>query len=260
MNRRDFVSKGLGAAVAGSQAAHKLLAIPPAKNDDTWLLTSDTIRASLTPEGTLRSFEVKHDGHVGTNRFLPWAIRRTRLARCQAPKRRRLPDEFRRPSRWYSLFAALQARGWPVGDRGRLEERTRFRLHAESCPAGVGINCEMLSYPTWNDRYFPTLLRCEKTHFWGYFMTPCGRILTIGSPDPVASYMMNYEKSSWGDGGHLINTCSLDLMHALALAVPPSAALVSLKAGEKRTWTIYIQPLDRSRRSSPLWQPLSRRP
>ena len=42
-------------------------------------------------------------------------------------------------------------------------------------------------------------------------MTPHGRIMTVGSPEPVASYTMNYELSSWGDGGHLIYTCSLDL-------------------------------------------------
>ena len=81
----------------------------------------------------------------------------------------------------------------------------------------LGIDSEMLSYPRWNYSYFPTLLRCEKTHFWGYLMTPYGRIMTVGSPDPVASYSMNYELSSWGDGGHLIYTCSLDLMHALPL-------------------------------------------
>ncbi len=65
----------------------------------------------------------------------------------------------------------------------------------------LGINCEMLSYPKWNDRYFPTLLRCEKTHFWGYFMTPHGRIMTVGSPDPVASYTMNYETIELGRRG-----------------------------------------------------------
>ena len=112
----------------------------------------------------------------------------------------------------------------------------------KAAPLVLGINCEMLSYPTWNFRYFPTLLRCEKTHFWGYFMTPRGRIMTIGSPDPVASYSMSYEKSSWGDGGHLIKTCSLDLMHALPLPPRHPQHLVSLKAGEQRNWTIYLQP------------------
>jgi hypothetical protein len=43
----------------------------------------------------------------------------------------------------------------------------------------IGIDCEMRSFPSWNDRYFPTLLRCEKSHFWGYLMTPKGRISMI---------------------------------------------------------------------------------
>ena len=62
----------------------------------------------------------------------------------------------------------------------------------------LGVDSEMLSYPRWNYRYFPTLLRCEKTHFWGYLMTPQGRIMTLGSPDPVASYTLNYAKSRAG--------------------------------------------------------------
>ena len=87
----------------------------------------------------------------------------------------------------------------------------------------LGIDSEMLSYPRWNYRYFPTLLRCEKTHFWGYLMTPQGRIMTLGSPDPVASYTMNYQDSSWGDGGHLISHVQprSDACPAIARA-PPS--------------------------------------
>ena len=29
----------------------------------------------------------------------------------------------------------------------------------------LGIDTEMVKYPEWNERFFPTLLRCEKTHF-----------------------------------------------------------------------------------------------
>ena len=73
-------------------------------------------------------------------------------------------------------------------------------------------------------------------------MTPWGRIMTLGSPDPVASYTLNYQDSIWGDGGHLISTCSLDLMHALPLPARHPQNLVSLKPGEERNWTIYLQP------------------
>ena len=47
-------------------------------------------------------------------------------------------------------------------------------------------------YPQWHHVFFPTLMRCEKTHFWGYFMSPLGRIITLTSADPVASYHLHY--------------------------------------------------------------------
>ena len=105
----------------------------------------------------------------------------------------------------------------------------------------LGLNTEMPGYPEWNDRFFPTLLRCEKTHFWGYLMTPKGKILTIGSGEPIASYAMNYNVDR-NQGGHLIYTCTLDLLHALPLPPRHPQNLVSLKPGEKRNWTIYLQP------------------
>ena len=51
----------------------------------------------------------------------------------------------------------------------------------------IGIDNCMPTYPEWRSIYFPTLLKCEKKHFWGYFMNPNGGILTISSPDPIAS-------------------------------------------------------------------------
>jgi hypothetical protein len=43
-------------------------------------------------------------------------------------------------------------------------------------------------------KFFPTMMRCEKTHFWGYAMSPEGDILTIGSPDSIASWSLDYQK------------------------------------------------------------------
>lgn len=59
-----------------------------------------------------------------------------------------------------------------------------------------GINTDMDSFPHWRKVFFPTLLRCEKTHFWGYLMNPDGRIITVTSPDPVASYRLLYNNDS----------------------------------------------------------------
>jgi hypothetical protein len=78
----------------------------------------------------------------------------------------------------------------------------------------LGINTYMDKYPDWEDKLFPTLLRCETTHFWGYFMGTTGKILTIASPDPIASWSHNYSMG-WGTPphqfiGHRITSVNLD--------------------------------------------------
>lgn len=107
----------------------------------------------------------------------------------------------------------------------------------------LGIDTEMAKYPHWHDVFFPTLMRCEKTHFWGYLMTPLGRILTVSSPDAIASYHLHYNNSkhkiSFGNG-HRIRTVSLDLLNPGPLPERHPQNL-SLKAGETRSWTIYFQ-------------------
>jgi hypothetical protein len=91
-----------------------------------------------------------------------------------------------------------------------------------------------------------------------------GRILAVGSPDPIASYAINYDDTIWSpgdggdlavpcvprkdaewscDGGHLIFTCSLDLLHVLPLPARHPQNLISLQPGQQRRWTIYLQPL-----------------
>lgn len=111
----------------------------------------------------------------------------------------------------------------------------------------LGINTEMLSYPDWHDVFFPTLMRCEKTHFWGYMMTPKGRILTVSSPDAISSYHLHYNNSkhkiSFGNG-HRIRTVSLDLLNPLPLPYRHPQNL-SLKPGESHTWTIYLEEVDK---------------
>lgn len=112
---------------------------------------------------------------------------------------------------------------------------------AEKLQAGLrlGVDTYMEKYPDWNDRYFPTLLRCERTHFWGYLMTPRGRILTVGSPDPVASWHMDYRQ-----GLHRIYTATLDLLHPGPLPARHPQGLDTLAPGEERSWTLYFEPVE----------------
>tara|TARA_R110002049_G_scaffold206269_1_gene376762 strand:+ start:176 stop:433 length:258 start_codon:yes stop_codon:yes gene_type:complete len=72
----------------------------------------------------------------------------------------------------------------------------------------LGIDNEMTNPQTYYGQFFPTLLRCEKTHFGGYFQNPNGQILTITSPDAIASRQINYIGM-----GHRIATSSLNFLH-----------------------------------------------
>ena len=101
-----------------------------------------------------------------------------------------------------------------------------------------GLNTYMDAYPTWNHRYFPTLLRCEATHFWGYAMTPQGWILGVASPDPVASWHHEYEPAQ-----HRIYTSCFDLLNALPLPARHPQNLTELAPGEQKQWTLHLQDL-----------------
>src|ERR1700684_130753 len=258
MNRRDF-SKGVSAIIVGSQpGAHRLLATQSAAPDvdhearTPWTLTGEEMRASLSDDGTIRAMEVKSASEWEAVEFRhgpfagpAWAGVKMQRHEGSASSFVAAVDGVR-----YSLGYKIDGKRLAIVAGLQNEAQTEYAPKAATLV--LGIDSEMLSYPKWNYRYFPTLLRCEKSHFWGYFMTPYGRILTVGSPDPIASYIMNYEKSSWGDGGHLINTCSLDLMHTLPLPPRHPQDLTSLKAGEERTWTIYLQPVGSLEEIKPL--------
>lgn len=73
----------------------------------------------------------------------------------------------------------------------------------------LGVDCYMEKFPDWNSRVFPTMMRCEKTHFYGYFMSPEGEILGIASPQPAASYKLLYNGT-----GHRIYSVELDIINS----------------------------------------------
>ncbi len=251
MNRRDFVSKAMSAIFTGSwPSRHKLLAAQTAalgvgskaQASSKWTLSGTGMRINLEEDGTIRAMEVKNGSEWEAVPFRQgpfagpsWADVKMQRLEGSASSFVGTVDGVR-----HSLQYKLEGNRLAIIAGLKNEGRTGYAPKAASLV--LGIDSEMLSYPRWNYSYFPTLLRCEKTHFWGYLMTPYGRIMTVGSPDPVASYSMNYELSSWGDGGHLIYTCSLDLMHALPLPARHPQNLVSLQPGEERNWTIYLQP------------------
>ena len=106
----------------------------------------------------------------------------------------------------------------------------------------IGTDSEMRSYPLWNDKYFPTLLRCERDFAWGYFMSPLGGIMAVGVEDPVASYSLNYiyrDIKEW-KWGHQIYTASWDMLHCGPLPSRHPSGMAQLLPGENKTWTMHL--------------------
>ena len=103
----------------------------------------------------------------------------------------------------------------------------------------IGFNTYLEKYPDYNDQLFPTLLRCEKTHAWGYFSTPSGRIMSIATDNPVASYTFDYQS-----GAHRIYSASLDVLQSGKLPERHPQNYDKLSANEEKTWNIYLKPID----------------
>lgn len=112
---------------------------------------------------------------------------------------------------------------------------------------GTGIDSYMESYPQWNDKFFPTLLRCEKTHIWGYYMNTNEKSLAIASKNPIASYDINYNKFFEDDVwhcGHRIEGTELVLFADISLPERYPHNLRFLKGGETYTNSVFFIPVD----------------
>ncbi len=122
---------------------------------------------------------------------------------------------------------------------GLRNESAKPFLANPSISFRLGIDNEMKESKSYFNIFFPTLLRCEPTHFWGYFQSPGGQILTISSPDAIASRTIGYIEQ-----GHRIATSGLDMLHRLPLPARHPQNLIQLAAGETKSWTIVLQPAD----------------
>ncbi len=112
----------------------------------------------------------------------------------------------------------------------------------------LGVDTYMESYPSWLDKYFPTLMMCEKDHFYGYLQSPSGHILGIVSPDPVASWSVDYNLGYYINDvnwfyGHRIESLNIDLMNTLPLPDHNPQDLWQLLPGESKTWTVALTPV-----------------
>ena len=77
----------------------------------------------------------------------------------------------------------------------------------------LGIDTYMDKYPDWNDKYFPSALRCEKQGFWSCFMSPSGKILSVCSPSEIVSWRNEYSDCDFDIVGHRIYTSSVEFIN-----------------------------------------------
>lgn len=112
----------------------------------------------------------------------------------------------------------------------------------------LGVDTYMDEFPKWLDALFPTLLRNEKTHFWGYLMSPKRKILVLTSPDPIASWSLDYNyitpKDENGDtlfwGMHRIEGVNIDLLNSLPLPQRCPQNLYQLYPDESVSYRLFL--------------------
>lgn len=124
-----------------------------------------------------------------------------------------------------------------------LTNRGNVTFQPEKAGLKLGIDTYMDKYPDWFHKYFPTLMRCEKTHFYGYLQTPEEHTLALVSEQPVASWSVDYnlgymDPAPYWFMGHRIESLNLDLLNELPLPDRHPQHLYELKQGESKSWLI----------------------
>lgn len=139
----------------------------------------------------------------------------------------------------------MQYMAWRGLPAMRITMRNHSNTPFQPVKAGLklGVDTYMAKYPEWNSKFFPTLMRNERTHFYGYMQTPGGSMLGIVSPDAVASWSVDYNLGYQDPAplwfmGHRIESLNLDLMNALPLPAHNPQDLWMLPDGQERTWIV----------------------
>lgn len=126
-----------------------------------------------------------------------------------------------------------------------LENKGSFPFQPEKAGLQLGIDTYMDKYPEWYGKYFPTLMRNERSHFYGYLQTPSGHMLGLVSPDPVASWSVEYNLGYQDPPphwfmGHRIESLNIDLINTLPLPEHNPQNLWMLASGEVKRWVIAL--------------------
>lgn len=130
-------------------------------------------------------------------------------------------------------------------------ENTTDRDFAGCMGFHMGVDTCMESYPQWHEPFFPTLLRCEKTHLWGYYMNTAGNALAVATAAPVASYGIRYNRLDDGDYGHRITGTDIYFIHSGTQPKRHPDGLKSLPAGGVYENTLYLIPVERQEQIVP---------
>ena len=125
-----------------------------------------------------------------------------------------------------------------------IENRSPYDFYADYIFFELGVNSYMESYPQWSDKFFPTLLRLEKTHFYGYFQSPEGNALIVTGENGIPAYDISYAHPSTPhlNNGHRIYNTLLHLFNNNELTDRLPSDKRYLKANEKYTNTITLIP------------------
>ncbi len=124
-----------------------------------------------------------------------------------------------------------------------LENKGTFPFQPEKAGLKLGIDTYMDKYPEWFGKFFPTLMRNEKSHFYGYMQSPSGKMLGIVSPNPIASWSVEYnlgyqDPAPYWFMGHRIESLNIDLLNTLPLPEHNPQDLWCLSSGECKKWII----------------------
>lgn len=104
----------------------------------------------------------------------------------------------------------------------------------------LGIDTYMDTFPEWNDKLFPTALRCEKDGFWSCFSSPNGVMLGVASPSKIISWNHHYSRS-YGDVGHRIYTCSVDFINVSKQPQRHPTSPKMLSKGDQLSYDFYFK-------------------
>ena len=115
----------------------------------------------------------------------------------------------------------------------------------------VGVDTYMEKYPLWHEKFFPTLLRCEKTHLWGYYMNTAENALAIATAESVASYDIVYNYSAdpltetKSEGKHRILGTEILFYQNTPLPERHPKNRRILRKGERYENTIFLIPVEK---------------